>query len=138
MNMFLHIFLLQESLLRFNGLTYKLDLSHSNSSNVKCLDCFDIDSFVSKDKSIEIKIASNSFISESKVLNFKDPENQRKLETFLCFILEERRHLPYKEKLCFFYLNREFDSLVTENEEELKKVFFWLKLPILVKEILLN
>ena len=76
------------------------------------IDCFNIDYFSSEENKIEIKISTNCFIPQTRSFYFKSKRDQRKLESFLKHLPEDRAMLQYKDKLSVFFLNREFESLV--------------------------
>ena len=80
------------------------------------VDCFKIDGYNLEENCIDIRIASNSFIAQTLSLYFKRVSDQRKLELFSDILKDDRRMLPYKDKLSFFFLNREFESMVDEKD----------------------
>ena len=76
------------------------------------IDCFKIDGYNTTEDSVDVRIASTAFLPQSIVLYFKRSNDKEMLEIFLDNLENKRRNLPYRDKLSFFFLNREFESLV--------------------------
>ena len=76
------------------------------------IDCFKIDGYNTTEDSVDIRIASTAFLPQSIVLYFKRSNDKEMFEIFLDNLENKRRNLPYRDKLSFFFLNREFESLV--------------------------